>query len=120
MIVDANVVLRYLLKDTYQAEAAREMIEERGVSIPGEVLAEVVYVLEGVYDVPRKRIAETLKRLMALPTVRGDRPTEILEKALDHYAERNIDYVDALLCAWSSEEEVATFDKKLQRCVKES
>jgi len=48
-IVDANLILRYLLQDAAQfIEQARDKIEDHNIFIPNEVVAEVVYVLEKV------------------------------------------------------------------------
>ena len=52
LAVDANVILRYLLDDVQeQAEAARRAIDA-GAWTTAEVVAEVAYVLSGVYGVP--------------------------------------------------------------------
>lgn len=60
-IVDANVVLRYLLNDTEPlAEIATEILENNEVFVPTEVVAENVYVLEEFYKVKRETIASTL------------------------------------------------------------
>ena len=48
--VDANVILRYLLEDDLSlAEKAAIILEREKVHVPFEVVAEVVYVMEGVY-----------------------------------------------------------------------
>lgn len=59
-LIDANVILRYLLGDDSQmSEEAKKIIEDGAFTLP-EVLAEVVYVLKGVYKVERTEIAKTL------------------------------------------------------------
>lgn len=66
-IVDANIILRYLLQDVQHfLEQAREKIEDQFIFIPNEVLAEVVYVLEKVYKVDRIHIFESLQNLLEL------------------------------------------------------
>lgn len=66
-IVDANIILRYLLQDAHHfLEQAREKIEDQFIFIPNEVLAEVVYVLEKVYKVDRIHIFESLQNLLEL------------------------------------------------------
>lgn len=46
-ITDANIILRYLLKDNADFFLkARNIIEKNKIFIPVEVCAEVVYVLE--------------------------------------------------------------------------
>ena len=52
-IIDANYILRYLLKDIdEQYLQSASVIENHNVYIPGEIIAEVVYVLQKVYQVP--------------------------------------------------------------------
>jgi predicted nucleic acid-binding protein len=67
-IVDANVVLRYLLADVPTLFTRSEQIlENETVYLPFEVLAEVVYVLDNVYEVPRPKISEPLARFSHTP-----------------------------------------------------
>ena len=64
LIVDANIVLRYLLIDNVEmAEKAAEIIENNNVFLPFEVVAEVVYVLEKVYQIERTEICRSIKEL---------------------------------------------------------
>ena len=59
-IIDANTILRYLLGDHPEmSPKAKEMVLA-GVQTTAEVLAEVVYVLKGVYHAERHDIAETI------------------------------------------------------------
>ena len=59
-LIDANVILRYLLGDHPQmSEKAKKVIEAGAFTLP-EVLAEVVYVLKGIYKVERAEIAKVL------------------------------------------------------------
>ena len=69
-IVDANIILRYLLNDneTLSVES-RKIIEEKTIHIPFEVCAEVVYVLEKVYAVPRNQIEKALTLLINYPNI---------------------------------------------------
>lgn len=56
-LIDANVVLRYLLDDHAELSAkAAEIIEQQTVTMTMEVACEVVYVLQKVYAVKRKDI----------------------------------------------------------------
>ena len=62
-LIDANVILRYLLGDYPQmSEEARKVIEDGAFTLP-EVIAEVVYVLKGVYKIGRDEIGRTLIEL---------------------------------------------------------
>ena len=45
---DANIVLRYLLEDDQALSAkAAPLIEHQNIHVPFEVLAEIVYVMQG-------------------------------------------------------------------------
>ncbi|MCU0849215.1 MAG: PIN domain-containing protein [Spirochaetes bacterium] len=114
--VDANVILRYLLGDLPdQAAIARDIISNNEIFLAGEVLAEVVYVLEKVYRVTRKEISHVLVLFIRSDTViMNNKP--VMEAALDVYSRETIDYVDALLCGYSlvQKSEIITFDKKLK------
>lgn len=48
-LIDANIILRYLLGDHPQMSAEAKKIIEKGAFTLSEVIAEVVYVLKGVY-----------------------------------------------------------------------
>jgi len=56
-VVDANIILRYLLDDHAKlSPKAAEILERQMVTLPIEVACEVVYVLQKVYVVDRKDI----------------------------------------------------------------
>ncbi len=119
-IVDANIVLRYLLDDEQQLSSqAAAILEKEAVHLPFEVLAEVVYVMQGVYAVPRDKINETLQSFLASPGITTN-STPVASEALRLYADKKIDFVDALLCAYHrvDRHEIETFDKKLRNCCK--
>lgn len=116
-IVDANIILRYLLDDDQQLTAQATRILERGtVHAPFEVLAEVVYVMQGVYGVPRSEVSSTLGLFIKLPNITTNNSAVFVE-ALGLYAEKGFDFVDALLCAYHRVDghEIETFDKKLKK-----
>lgn len=119
--VDANVILRYLLEDDLSlAEKAAIILEREEVHVPFEVVAEVVYVMEGVYKVPRQDVRAVLTRFVAFPNVTTN-SLPVVNEALRLYADKGLDFVDALLCGYSriNGVQVETFDKKLKRCCSE-
>ena len=116
-LVDANVILRYLLADVpEQAEAAKAAIDD-GAAVTVEVVAEVVYVLRGVYGVPRDEVSQTLGAL--LPRLECDR-LDVLLGALDSFRDTRLDFVDCVLLANAAlgKAEVLTFDKKLAAAIR--
>ncbi len=116
-VVDANVILRYLLNDHPDlSPAAREIIEAGAQTTP-EVLAEVVYVLKGLYKVDRGSISAALEAFL--------QDAEIAQKsavqyACRLYAERNLDFVDCLLAGYHhmNGTAIATFDKDLDKAIR--
>lgn len=115
-ILDANVILRYLLRDiTDMAEEARSVVMA-GASTTTEVLAEVVYVLAGVYGADRAIIADAL----ALFLQEVDVPHKpAVQYAFRLYRESRLDFLDCVLAGYHHMEnlDVVTFDKKLKRAL---
>ena len=113
VIFDANMILRYLLNDNAEmAEKAENYLSQTVVTVTIEVVAEVVYVLKGVYRMERRKIADTLKDFLQIAQCRD---MEVMRIALETYAAQNLDFVDCVLYGYHKAEnlDVATFDKKL-------
>lgn len=113
-LIDANVILRYLLGDHPQmSEEAKRIIKNGAFTLP-EVLAEVVYALKGVYHVGRTEIAMTL--IEFLDEISIDNQEAICE-ALTLFSETTLDFVDCILIARHRIlcDEVISFDKKLNK-----
>jgi predicted nucleic-acid-binding protein len=114
-ITDANIILRYLLKDDENCfSKARVILEENNILLPFEVCAEVIYVLEKVYKVPRKNIHDALIILINYPNIAMPDKSLLLE-SLKIYEAENIDFIDSLLVAYHIvlKAKIHTFDKKL-------
>jgi len=116
-IIDANVVLRYLLADVPALFTRSEQIlENEAVYLPFEVLAEVVYVLDKVYAVSRAEISAALTNLLKYPTV-STYNAEVVIFGLKTYSDSSLDIVDSLLCGYRSVQgaEIVSFDKQLNK-----
>ena len=117
--IDANVVLRYLLDDHEQlSEKAAGIIDNEQVFLSLEVICEIVYVLMGVYNTPRAEIAETIKNFLLGENI-GTNDQSVTTIALDLFAQKNIDFVDAILCAYHKHhgDRIITFDKKIENII---
>ncbi len=117
MLIDTNIILRYLTgDDDIQSPKAKDIITYNQLTIKIEVLFEVVHVLEKVYKVSRPAIRDILNILLKKQNIHTD-SCKCVTSALDCYVDNNIDFVDALLWAYhvTGGEEVVTFDKKLNR-----
>ena len=117
IVLDANYILRFLLKDNNDMyEIAKETIKKNDCFIDNEVLAEVVFVLMKVYNTSKSDIKNVLIRFLSFENIILNSKPTIL-KALELFDEKNIDFVDAILCTKSKKYEVKTFDKKLKKCI---
>lgn len=116
-IADANIILRYLLNDHEMlSEEATAIIENNKVFLPNEVIAEIVYVLEKVYEVGNNEISDTLLELFKFENIAVN-DIKVLENALLLFGGRRLDFVDTLLYAYNKVKgyEVCTFDDKLRK-----
>ena len=118
-ILDANMILRFLLRDNIEmSNTVKTIIENNVVMITNEVIAEVVYVLSKVYHLERTVIASSLLQFL---NIRHIAPTEanVLKNGIQLYGEYNLDFVDCLMCAYHMTYgyEVCTFDKKLLKLI---
>jgi predicted nucleic-acid-binding protein len=116
-IVDANIILRYLLKDIEELHTkAVQIVENKEIHIPFEVIAEVVYVFEKIYEVPRLEIKDALSTLLNYPNITTSN-VDILFEALQIYEKQKIDFVDSLLVSYNhiQKDTIYSFDKKLNK-----
>jgi len=123
IILDANVILRYLLQDNEKLYPKADEIFDKVLSgdiklfIPIFVFAEVVYVLQKVYKVDRSTISKILEKILGIKSIKTENK-DILLKALEIYTARGLDFADSLLCAYSLKFNVVSFDEDVNKCIK--
>jgi len=117
--IDTNVLIRHLTGDPpEQAErASRHLGEADELLLVDLVVAEVVYVLESFYEVPRTRVAELVRSIIGFPAMAVlDAP--LLLRAVEVYEVDRLDFAEAYLVA-SAERAgvrvVASFDRSIDR-----
>ena len=124
-VVDANIIVRFLVRDDEalyaRAAGIMEEIREARMSavLPDIVIAECVFVLQRIYKVSRSDIAESLRTILRFRGVlTGDVPRLIA--ALDTFETRNVSIVDSMCLAIASERGwgLQTFDVKLAKLAK--
>lgn len=104
-LLDTNVIIRFLVGDHPEhlviATEIFTKIEngEYEVEILESVIMEVLFVLVKFYKLPQSEVITDLKRIIALRGVVGDKV--LLIETLNIVDEKNIDFVDALICAKS-------------------
>ena len=119
--IDTNVLVRHLTGDP--PAMARRATRFLAAAAPGEllladlVLAEVVYVLESVYDLERPAVAEAARAIVTFPAIAVADP-QLLLRAVEVYENDRLDFAEAYLVA-SAERSgigaVASFDKTIRR-----
>jgi predicted nucleic acid-binding protein len=107
-VIDANIILRYLLADHpehfQQAKDFMDRVKDGtvGAFIPEGVLVECVHVLLKVYGFPRPEVAESRGALLRYRGIVNENLT-ILTRGLDRFLDHNVDIVDAIVYAPSTE-----------------
>lgn len=115
-MLDANAVLRFLLQDIEeQFQQVKNIVKRDRCYVTLEVMAEVCYVLEGLYKVSRKDIADNFRRLNYDVTILN---VDVFLRALEIYDKPpKLDFVDCLLYGYKMERgiDIVTFDKQLMK-----
>jgi predicted nucleic acid-binding protein len=117
--VDTNILIRHLTGDP-PAQAARAtsfLTAADELLLADLVVAEVVYVLESFYEVPRARVAELVRAVLAFPAVVVLDPAMLL-RALEVYETARLDFAEAYLVAQAEQSGVgvvASFDQAIDR-----
>ncbi|HEX8857626.1 MAG TPA: PIN domain-containing protein [Actinomycetes bacterium] len=117
--VDTNILVRHLTGDPPEqaARATKFLAAADDLLLTDLVLAEVVYVLESFYQVPRRRVAELARAVIAFPAmVVLDAP--MLLRALEVYEVDRLDFAEAYLVAQAERSGVgvvASFDSAIDR-----
>jgi predicted nucleic-acid-binding protein len=120
MGLDTNVVVRYLTQDEpRQCKAVNDLLdraarsEEAAFRLNAVVLAEIVWVLESVYEYGRQEISQALTQLLAVRQIEVER-RQTAKLALDAFASGAADFADYLITALDREagcQGTLTFDK---------
>jgi predicted nucleic acid-binding protein len=123
VVLDTNVIASFLTdRDPGQQAKAAALLEaaarrEIEIVLPQLVLAELIYVLQNLYQVPRAETAATVRDLLALP---GVRTVDALPwpRVLELWPALIPDFADAALAAVCEQERfdaIATFDATFRR-----
>ena len=121
--LDANIILRFLTNDVpTQAERCEKLLEEvqKGaiaVFLADITLADVIWILEKYYKLPRNEIRMAMRRIIELKGLQCSNKSQALA-ALDYYVEKNIDWTDAFMATQLIAKgilELYSFDKHFDR-----
>jgi len=122
-LLDTNVIIRFLIGDDEKflkksIEYFKDIeISKIEVEILESVLMEAFFVLTKFYKLPKKDVILDLKTILALNGVVNNNKT-ILYEALSIIENKNIDFVDALICAKSKLQGYGklSFDSDVKKC----
>ena len=125
ILLDANVVIRFLTRDNEKyylksVEIFRDIESGKIEALLMDfIFAEIIYVLKRIYEYSKIDISSALKKLLLYDNLYTENKLVTFE-ALEIYADKNIDFADAMLCAKYRLEgfEIISFDKDIERCKK--
>jgi len=118
-IVDANVILRFFLRDDEEqfgkAKAFLQRLEiGRDEALLTEIVfAEIIWVLSKVYGIPRNDIADKFSQVISYKGVKTILDKGIFLESLKSYSHHSMDIQDIFLANIASEHDssIVTFDK---------
>lgn len=120
VFADTNLFLRYLTNDVPEQADAVEKIIHRAAKgqvnlvTTSMVIAEIVWTLESYYELEKTEIQNMVLGILnteGLDVVDSD----LILQAAIHYAEKNVDFIDAFNAAWMNKNDISkayTFDQK--------
>jgi predicted nucleic acid-binding protein len=119
---DTNTIVRYLVSDDpalyTKAKEFFDKVKNGGARavILESIIAECVYVLTKLYQVPRDRAAGSLIDILRYQGIANDDRQELI-RALSLFSEQGLDIVDCILCAKAvaGGDHLFTFDSDLNK-----
>lgn len=122
-LIDTNIIIRFLVGDHAEHLAKSIAIFEKvekceiEVHILESVVMEVFFVLTKFYKLQKEEVINDLKRILSLEGVVNDDKLTLFE-TLSIIENKNIDFVDALLCARQRLQgvEILSFDNDIKKC----
>jgi predicted nucleic-acid-binding protein len=126
-LIDTNIIVRFLIGDheEHLIESTKiiESIESRRVEVEilDTVIMEVLFVMIKFYKLPKNEVVNDLKSLLSMEGIVNTNKV-ILVEALSLYVDRNIDFVDALICAKNKIQgyEYISFDSDIKKCIEKN
>ena len=117
--VDTNIIIRHPTADPPAAgkRATRFLADAEVLLLPDVIAAEIVFVLESFYEVPRAKVASLVRSVIALEAIRALDPGLLL-RALEVYELDRLDFADAYLVACAETagvRDIVSFDRAFER-----
>jgi len=123
VLLDANIIIRFFEgKEALQYEKSVSIMRDIRdgkikVLLLDLIIAEIVYVSKRIYRREKSEISSILKEMIMMNNFYVENQPITIE-ALNIYANKNIDFADAMLCAKKNLEgyKVMSFDKDVKKC----
>lgn len=122
-LLDTNIIIRFLVGD-HQEHLAKSIVifkdiesAKLQVEILEGVLMEAFFVLTKFYKLPKNEVINDLKTILAFNgVINSNKP--ILYETLNIIEMKNIDFVDALICAKTKLQGFGklSFDNDVKKC----
>ena len=121
--IDTNILVRFLVgDDELQARKVYNIFKKvesnKGeLLVPLLVVLELIWVLESVYEIPRKKIIDSISELLLMPILKFEN-LSTLQQFTRNALETKYDLSDLLIAHSAKEqgcESVITFDKKASK-----
>lgn len=121
-ILDANVLVRFFTQDSpAMGRASKKLLQDAAdgdaeLFLDAAIVAEVTFVLTGVYGLAREQVAGALLDLIENPGVICD-DARVMRDALTRFKEKPVDFPDALVTALAVGRgiPVASFDRDIDK-----
>jgi predicted nucleic acid-binding protein len=121
-LVDANVLLRYLMNDPpAHGSAAKKLIEDAAsgkvsLLIPFIAVSETIFTLQRFYGISREAIGREFVKVLTAPGIKLTGPAWILA-AVEEYGRGTASFGDACMAAEArtSNLPIASFDRDIDR-----
>jgi predicted nucleic acid-binding protein len=119
VFIDTNVLVRHLTGDPpdQAGRATRFLASAETLLLPDLIVAELVYVLQSVYETARPDIARAVRAVLAFEAIRVV-DMDLLHRAIEVYEFDRLDFSEAYLVACaerSGVDAVASFDRSVDR-----
>ncbi|MCZ7533810.1 MAG: PIN domain-containing protein [Acidimicrobiia bacterium] len=117
--VDTNILVRHLTGDPpdLATRATAFLTRADELLLPDLIVAEMIYVLESYYEVPREEVARVVQSVVAFPAIRTLDP-QLLLRSIEVYVSYRIDFAEAYLVASAESagvNDIASFDRTIER-----
>lgn len=122
ILIDANVIIRYLLNDNPKLSPRAKLIfqkAERGelkLFIDEVIVAEVVWTFSSFYKLKKGEIVDKLEKLLSMDWIENPKKRLML-MTFDLYKSTNLSYIDCWIYVMSKSLKIKleTFDEDLKK-----